>query len=258
MVKYVIQTWTLKVCNRPSDNFWGLGDIIRGTIKMFQLSKKYNFELIVDTQLHPLSQFLKSTPHQFSDLIKKNKNNIYFIQTPEQYLFTPENKNMDVFAFFTNDKFKDTITEECKDFIKKILTPNNEFLDYILEKISTIPFNSYNVLHYRLGDDGLVKNLKNKNISKYLDHIKKNKNSGDIMVSDSIELKNYIKEKIDIFMFDINISHIGCSTNLKETLLEFFVIINAKKIKTYSVYPWTSGFVTIANEIFDVPLVKLS
>jgi hypothetical protein len=261
MVKYVIHTLTIKASNRSSDHFWGLGDIIRGTIKLYQLSKKYNFKLIVDKQHHPLSNYLINNEHQFSQIIKSYRNNIPIVGEPENYILNSTKKSIDVLIFFTNDKFNDPITEDCKDFIKHNFTPNTDFLNYIIEKTNTIPFKEYTILHYRLGDDELVKNIKNKklNNNSFVDHINKNKTKYEnyILVSDSLNLKKIVRGSTDIFMFDSIVAHMGCSTDLKDTLFEFFIITNAKKIKTYSVYPWTSGFVKIANDIFDVPLEKM-
>ena len=262
MVKYVIQALTSKASNYTADNFWGFGDIIRGTIKLYQLSKKYKFELIVDKQHHPLSKYLINNENQFSQIVKLNKNKILFTDESENFILK-NNKSSDVLMFFTNDKFNDPITQDCKDFIKQNFTPNPDFLDYIIEQIGHIPFKDYNILHYRLGDEELVKNIKNKkiNTNRYIAHINKNKTTteegNDILVSDSLDLKKIAKQNTNIFMFDTKLSHIGCSNDLRDTLFEFFMITNAKKIKTYSVYPWTSGFVKIANDIFDVPLEKM-
>jgi hypothetical protein len=186
-----------------------------------------------------------------------------FTNESEKFIIHNKKKSVDVLIFFTNDKFNDPITEACKDFIKHNFTPNNDFLDYIIEKINRIPFKEYSILHYRLGDDELVKNIKNKklNINSFVDHINKTKNKTKdenyILVSDSLNLKKITRRSTDVFMFDSIVAHMGCSKDLKDTLFEFFIITNAKKIKTYSVYPWTSGFVKIANDIFDVPLEKM-
>ena len=202
MVKYVIQALTLKVSNRTDDHFWGFGDIIRGTIKLYQLSKKYNFELIIDKQHHPLSKYLLNKEHEFSQIVESNKNNIPFTSESENFILKNINKPIDVLIFFTNDKFTDPITPDCKEFIKQNFTPNIDFLDYIIEKIGHIPFKDYNILHYRLGDEELVKNIKNKKINprRYIDHINKNKTItegvNDILVSDSLDLKKIAKQKI--------------------------------------------------------------
>jgi hypothetical protein len=272
MVKYVIQTFILKACNRTSDNFWGLGDMIRGTIQLYQLSKKYNFELIVDTQLHPISNFLINKEHPFKDLIQNNKNKISFIEESEKYILLHRKKNnpMTTLSFFTNDKFNSPITEDCKEFIKSLFIPNSEFMKYILNHVEKIPYVSYSILHFRLGDSELVINNKNNtnNIKEFNNRLQsiiktvQNQQNIDnklILFSDSLKLKNIVKTNSDVFMFDFKPSHIGCSNSndIRDTLVEFFIIINSKSIKTYSIYPWTSGFVKIINDIFNVPLETL-
>ncbi len=268
MVKYVIQTLVLKACNRDDSNFWGLGDIIRGTIRLYQLSKKYNFVLIVDTQLHPISNFLINKNHHFEDLIQRNKDKIHFVEDSEKYILSNRisSNKIDVLSFFTNDKFNDPITPDCQEFIKSLFIPNKEFISYVLNQVKKIPYSCYSILHFRLGDAELVNNNPNNKefnnkIQSIIKTIKneKNKDNKLILFSDSIKLKNTIKNESDIFMFDFKPSHIGCSNSndIRDTLVEFFIIVNSRKIKTYSIYSWTSGFVKIINDIFNVPLETL-
>ena len=117
--KTVIQVFTQSVNNLKTDdvnNFWGIGDIIRGTIALFQLSKKHNFRLIVDIQLHPISQYFKYNTHEYSEFIRKNKNNVSFIY-PDQVENHILNSNDNIVYFLTNDFFHEEITNECKEFI---------------------------------------------------------------------------------------------------------------------------------------------
>jgi hypothetical protein len=263
VVKYVIQTLILKACNRPENDFWGLGDIIRGTIQLYQLSKKYNFELIVDKQHHPISNYLINRYHQFSDVITSYKNKVAFVDIDqcEKFILKYSKNPSAGLIFFTNDFFHGPITEDCKAFIKYHFTPNNDFLDYINEKINSLPFKEYNILHYRLGDNVLIKNMQNKkiNINSIISNINKyhNEEENTILISDSMDLKKRAKKETNIFMFDSVLAHMGCSNDIKDTLFEFFLITNSKKIKTFSVYWWTSGFVKISNDIFDVPLERI-
>ena len=48
-MKTIIQVWTHKVCNLTTTDdyaFWGIGDMIRGTIKLYQLCKRLNYKFI--------------------------------------------------------------------------------------------------------------------------------------------------------------------------------------------------------------------
>uniref|UniRef100_A0A6C0DFT3 Uncharacterized protein n=1 Tax=viral metagenome TaxID=1070528 RepID=A0A6C0DFT3_9ZZZZ len=262
MNKTIILAWTHKTSNLETtdiENFWGLGDIIRGTIKMYFLSKKMNFNLIVDIQNHPISQFLKIQTHEYSNLILENKNNIEFIfpGNVETYI---NNNNRNILFFFTNDHYTQDITNDCKDFIKNLLTPNDEFKIFFDNKIKELPFKIFNIIHFRLGDGEMVRN---ENISMSLfdinyNNLINNHDENDVLISDSIHFKKYIKDKIDIFMFDTKVGHFGFHKDdklLKDTLFEFFIISKATKIKSFSVYSWKSGFVKIISEIYNIPIV---
>ena len=62
---------------------------------------------------------------------------------------------------------------------------------------------------------------------------------------------------INIFKFNNEIAHIGRSGDIEaimNTLFEFIVLTRANSIKSYTIYRWVSGFVNIANYIYDIPL----
>ena len=143
--------------------------------------------------------------------------------------------------------------------MKKILTPNSDLKDFISKTLQNIPDN-YNIIHYRLGDEELVRNKSNNNINKYIEHFKNNIEKNDVLLSDSSFFKNVIKNlECNTIMLDVIPKHIGYNIDesLKDTLLEFFLISKAVKIKTYTVYQWTSGFVKWISKIYDIPLTKI-
>lgn len=261
MTKTVILVWTQDCynCKRTStDNYWGLGDLIRGTIKLFQLSKRMQFNLIVNTILHPISIHLKTPSSEYDELIMNNKHNIEFVfpGNVETHITTSQ---QDILYFLTNDFCDEkNITEECKDFIKTILTPNNELL-HLLDNHYTAP---YNILHMRFGDKFIVdKDIIDDN---FIESLKKQiiNNIDCIFVCDSYIVKNRLKhdgffQTNNISFIDVDGGHIGYEQNnekIKNTLLEFFIVSKANTIKTYNVYPWISGFVFWTAKLYDIPL----
>uniref|UniRef100_A0A6C0JIW6 Uncharacterized protein n=1 Tax=viral metagenome TaxID=1070528 RepID=A0A6C0JIW6_9ZZZZ len=263
-MKTVILAWTHKVCNlvtTETDNFWGLGDTIRGTIHLFQLSKKMGFRLIVDIQLHNVSHYLKQHTHEFDRFVLENKNKIPFISDVEQYI---ESSSDDVLIFLTNgsQRLREPISEECKLFIKEILCPNEEFDKHIRTKMERLPSpHNYSVLHYRLNDIEMINIDNNKAIyDKYLENLLSNVEEDSILISTSKKFKDFVKTKNSVFMFDIDIGHLGYAAHkdiIKDTLYEFFLLSRARLIKTHSVYRWLSGFASVANQIYDVPLQRI-
>lgn len=260
-MKTIILVWTYNASNIKTDKdygYWGIGDLLRGAIKMFQLSKKLDFKLIMDIQLHPLSKYLKKQDHDYESLILENKDNIPFIFPDNVENYILENEDKDVLFFITNDLYKEPITEECKSFIKNLLTMNEDFSCYFEERKKEIKMDTYNILHFRLGDREILEK-NNRTYDNEFSILKNKLEKNDILMSDSLQFKKYVKENYsDIFIFDTNICHLGYCVELnsiKETLFEFFIITQSKKIKPYSIYHWTSGFIKIANEIYEVEII---
>jgi len=256
-MKTIIQVWTHKCINTPG-SFWGIGDILRGTLKVYQLCKKYNYTFIVDIQLHNLSNYLVNHPHEYSNIIKDNADKIEFVYGDEleKYL---TNHNSEIIYFFTNAHCDENLDSDTKYFIKNILTPNAVCKETFSNKFCQIPEN-FNILHYRLGDEEIVSNYSFTD-SGMIDHLIKHKEDNDILISDSRTFKCMAKQvkNINLLIFDLELRHIGFESreSLMDTMFEFFLITKSKKIKTYSKYGWVSGFVFWIHKIYDIPLTRI-
>ena len=133
-----------------------------------------------------------------------------------------------------------------------------------------IPYDEYSVLHYRLGDiyafkcSACVKGKHDdedfpKVFEDLNEHIKSHLKGNDILLSDSAEFRQHVKRKWGnkLFIYDHPITHVRYKDKLEETrntLIEFFMMTKANSIHSYTVYKWISGFVLIANKVYDVPL----
>lgn len=236
--------------------YWGLGDIIRGMITTYLISKKLYCDYIIDIQLHPISKFLKNNDHTYSQLIYDNKDSIFFQQNPEEYI---KNHDSNIIFFNTNVDTNYIITDDCKNYIKNIFTPNNELYEYIRYYMNNIPYNPYNILHYRLGDSDIVDNHEI-DMRIFIDNFLMNKEDNDVLISDSNKFKKLMREKNNVHTFDFEIGHIGVEKDnlkIKNTLCEFFIMSKAQKIKTYSTYDHISTFVLSSSKIYDIKLINL-
>lgn len=263
-MKTFILVWTQKPCNLAVDdtnNFFGLGDLLRGAISMWQLSKKYNFHYFLDIQLHPISNYLRVIRNPYSDHVRQNANNIPFVYPDEIENFI-QNSQSDVCYLLTNAHLIGEITQECKDFIKNVLVPNDDFGKYIRDlTISKNTPSRYNILHFRLGDSLLIRNQDAIDFTNYINIMNQHKEHNDILMSDS----HHFKERVmagnhGIFLFHIHVGHLGYShhtNHIKDTLFEFFVVTKASKIKTFTNYGHISGFVHIAHCVYDIPLIRI-
>ena len=163
---------------------------------------------------------------------------------------------------FTNDFFDGPLTTDIKDFIKHLLTPTDIFQKYINEKLKKIKKKPFQIMHYRLNDDEFLNKIKNTcQYEEILTNLQKIKEPNDILISDTKSFKDLVfKNTIEIMMFDINICHLGLSTDedaIRDTLFEFFLITYSSKIKTYCKIHAMSGFVKWISAIYDIPVSKI-
>jgi hypothetical protein len=220
------------------------------------------FRFIVDIQHHPISCFLEIQKTEFSEFVFNNKNNIDYVcyGAVEEYI---NQTNKDVLLILTNDFFNGTISNDCKNFIKNILNPSKEYKKYIDYQITKIPFEKYNILHYRLNDD----EFKNIGVGKNIDYlnnmtisVNKNKEKNDILITDSLSFKEHVFLNSDIFLFDTKLCHLGLSKDfyaIRDTLFELFLISKSSKIKTYCKIHAVSGFVKWISLVYDIPIITL-
>jgi hypothetical protein len=263
-MKTVIQVWTHNCCNMPQtdhSNYWGIGDVLRGTIQLFLLSKKLGFNYYVDFSLHPISQHLMPTENPFAELIQQNRYSIYMVPAHCSVEMHINSLSEGVHHFFTNAHITEPLDYTTKAFLKQILRPNKSMQEAITKSSQLRP---YEVMHFRLGDTELVNGQNN--TSRYtsmqiLDLIKKNLSDNDILISDSMSLKMNQEVQNEVYVLQTTPVHLGRATDpesIKDTLVDFFLLTGATRIKTYSCYEWTSGFVYWAHQIYDVPLIKMN
>jgi len=243
--------------------YFGLGDLMRSTIKLYELSKIMNFRLVVDLQLHPISSFLEIQKTEHSDFVLQNKNNIDYVcyGAVEDYI---NESNTDILLILTNDFFNGVVTNDCKAFMKNILKPTSEYQEYINFQLSKLPFPNYNIIHYRLNDD----EFKNGSVGKNIEYLNSmvyslniNKECNDVLLTDSISFKEHSFLNSDVYIFDTKVCHLGLSKDyhaIRDTLFELFLITRSSKIKTYCKIHNVSGFVKWISEIYDIPIQILS
>ena len=253
------------------DTMVGLGDCLRGTLTLYRLSKVYGFNLIVDIRHHPISNFFIINKHNYEDIIDKNIEDLKFFYVTQNLQNYLENiiKTEDIIYLHTNAIFNmneitnaiNILTNDEKEFMKNILKPNDNFNNYIENKIINLP-KKFNIIHFRIGDTKSFNNngLTQEELENYENIFKKYYEENDVLISDNIIFKNYIKSKYNIIVYDVNIGHLGNTNNLEEihgTLFDFILQSKSSKIKTFSNYFWISGFVQWNSNIFDIPLISM-
>jgi len=276
MSKTIIMVW-IKTDSGTHPNgsikSYGLGDLLRGTIYLHQMSVRHGFKLIVDLSMNPISKHLIVHKHEHEQYVNANIKKTHIVNCHERNKFDVIYKasliNPEPLLICTNMFCDEHLSVECKQFMKTLLTPNEQFSTYLNEQNALHHISTpYSIMHIRLGDDEFLKNKMNaSNIAIATKIIKEHAVPSDILITDSFRLKEYLKStQAEIAMFNTCPLHLGelatmfhdnIAKSFKETLYEFFVLGNASSIKTHSVYEWVSGFVKFASVIHDVPLIDL-
>ena len=232
---------------------------------MYESCRRLGYRYILDIANHPIGNFFEIIDHPYSAIINTNKDNInleifHSSNLIDNYIITnlKDKKYIYFMAHCGLYVYNTPLSEECKNYIKKILTPKMEFLNFINKNM---PVSPYNIIHYRLGDEALLRENKS-NIDIAYTSIQHHGEPGDILLSDSTYFKDYIKINLpDKFtILNTKQGHIGRCTDMaiiRDTLFEFIVATRANRIKTYSIYSWISGFVHIISYIYDIPIISL-
>ena len=263
-------------------NVSGLGDFIRSCFFMLQFCRKYKFQLEI-LILHPIANFLENVKD--FNYIKKVE---MFIQSNiDEFNFDNNNTRLSSVALqdFINYLNKLPITDNSvfsynifcpyeliipsfRNYMQLLFEPNSEMRTYINNTITSMGFEkgSYNLIHVRSGD----KYLKNESkifdigyISKLMTEIQNilnnNKQTKYLLIADNNEIKYLLCEKFSQFKtIYTDITHLGEGVTLekeqvKNTLLDFYLISNAISIHSFTVYIHGTGFSYWCSLIYDIP-----
>jgi len=245
----------------------GFGDVLKGTVSLYKITKEYEYTFYLDLTQHPISDYISQTiPDNLINL--DDTVHEYFNLPDHNNLITQVNKTMyinDIGLFQTNCNIStlNDLNINDKKNLQNMIKPNNYLQNKINEIKNNFNLNNYSVLHIRTGDDNMNKSINSKSkisIEKTLGQINLPENI--LLLSDSHELKKYLSRKYKYKIINSEIIHLGYlnSNNKKlgieSTLIDFFLISGSNKIYSLSVYDWNSGFSTMAGELYSIPIEK--
>ena len=278
MSKTVIMLWSKTDSGtHPNGSIksYGLGDLLRGTIYLHQMSVRYGFNLVVDLSMHPISKHLIVNEHAHAQYVNANMHKTCIVNAYEttkfEVIYKASLRANEPLLICTNMFCSEPLSVNCKQFMKTLLTPNEALANYMSQQNTAYELSvPYSIVHIRLGDDEFFENkpVNNSNANDAVAVLKQHAGPRDILLSNSHRFKEQLKSLhgITIAMFNTRPLHLGelstmfhnnVADSFKETLYEFFVLVHASTIKTYSVYDWVSGFVKFAGLIHDVPVIDL-
>jgi len=265
----------------------GFGDFIRGSYFMLQFSEKNNINIDFHIYDNVIKQFLQffikknNINHIIANDIYKNTDiNVHFTNINDiiDYKLNTENDNnfinyLNNCKNYSNNIYINTINFPTHNISKKHL----DFMKYMLEPTDTIKieinkilkeldlnFKNYITYHIRLGDEYLENqknNIKTNIIYKLLNNIVINNENKYLIVSDSISIKKFIKNKYPNVRYLMNEYKHSINSNIddiKNTLIDFYLMSFSKSIISYSIYPHGSGFSKWCAITYEIPYICYS
>jgi len=200
---------------------------------------------------------------------------IYNKSTIHEFIFYLNNlkkHNNSLFIYTILFPYK-PILHECKIYMRQILEPTEEMKQYIQTTLNQCNLikNNYLVIHVRCGDEYLIQNKQNINanyLKKITDEISllfqlssilKKTHVPFLLLSDSILVKNHVIQNFPTMktLFH-NIIHIGEGNvkerdEIKNTLLEFYLMSFSTTIYSFTCYQHGSGFSYWCAQTYDIP-----
>jgi hypothetical protein len=282
-LKKIVNVYQLQYINHKSP---GIGDFLRGSFCFIQVARLLNLEFEIDISNHPISKYIKNS----SNINNINYNNILFYMevnrnpklTDYDYEKSITNLNIDflentiqwfnsqnceIFYFFSNAfPCFNQFTQIDKNIINLKLQPNEFMEKYIDTTLNELKLSKkgYGIIHIRAGDE-YISGIKT--IDKiFLDKIKGIINKIIIperrylIISDSCQLKEYLKIYQNFYISKKNIEHLGGEAininnteGIMNTMLEYYLMSYSNAIISMSVYQHISGFSKYCGVLNNIP-----
>lgn len=244
----------------------GLADFLRGTIALYNLSKQYGYTLKIN-RTHPIFRYLKGDDQE-TDLSET----IEFLP-PMSYeeiglqlnrLFS-SNKSFQVMtnSFYTHHTVNwGEITEECRQFLKHLLSPSSILLDHIHRTFGSFINQSFNAIHIRTDDYNIHQHhFDETKLNDFLNPIRnqvKSDPNSYLVITDCSVLGNRLQKELGVLYVDTKKIHLGDlihqdETSILDTLADFFMLSRAKEIY----YVNDSGFSRIVSIVYNIQYIRL-
>lgn len=249
----------------------GLGDFLRGSLAVYQMCHRYSVRAEIDFSHHPIGDYL--VPSHTVDMTKfeiieaRNIGNYTIGDLRDliarRYRFSYLARNANNICVYTNVFPKFPISVDIKQSIQRALIPTQQLQDLIPQYEQ-----EYEVIHIRSGDliafgtcyDYTVNLNKDSLIASIIETVKtivENSSCPVLIMSDSLELKTILTDLCGTVKTETIPSHVSHeNVNVVDTLIDYFTLVKARKIHSFSVHDWGSGFSETVNWIYDVPIEK--
>jgi hypothetical protein len=252
----------------------GLGDFLRGTVRLYKCSEIYNYNVFIDKNIHPFFSFFEDHENYINDgsrndIIELMGDNQNFQKKLEELFEKNEKFSILTTLFYTKNENGiytnyGKIPENIQNKLKNLLVPNKIVKDKLEDVFKNIyklnKEEKYKVIHIRTGDKYLVNNETYNNHDDYIKNLllkillfikNDDTNYKYILISDSKEFALDITKFLPrILYWDNKKTHIGYLNNedgLLDTIIDFITLSKSEEIVSNG-----SGFSEIVSEIYNI------
>ena len=260
-IQKIINVYQLQYKN---GNIFGFGDFIRGCFCLLQLCKKLGLQFDIDVSNHPISNYFEGHVKKGSILYNK----IYkFDDSPyccKTFMRSLQRVHSETYYTCINMFPMFEIKQSEIDLIREKLQPNAEMKRDIEQEMIELQLSSkqFSVIHIRSGDQFL---LQGGNINEswsgkmfsLLTPILENKSTTFLILSDNNQLKLLFKKYTNCIVQIKPITHLGIGNmnneNIKNTMMDFYLMSQSKEIYSISTYGHGTGFSKWSSVLNNIP-----
>jgi hypothetical protein len=245
---------------KRNEMIFGLGDYLYGVMHLVQLNRRnrHRKSILIDYSGSSIAPFLKVQK------TVENDDPVYFFHDAKDKKLIREK------VVFTNKRPKFAPSVEERDFVlRKAIPLNGETLNELNSLYAELNVSEgrYTCIHVRIGDSEMLGTDQSSSVD--IDLVKEKikgivKNFEPrrkyLVISDSKKLRqSLVSSGLNVVLGEA--AHTGYGTEggaVRQTLLEFFLLLNSEKIIQISKNSWGSGFSETAAILGDVPINKVN
>ena len=259
----------------------GLGDKMKSLLCLYQYCRLYNCNLIVDASTNVLSKYFANMnptrkPKNPDDALPENLHVLeVFAGGTEGFISSmntlwENNDEVCLYTFFNDMAKIKEFEDEDIEFVKHIFEPSDLIKREIEIKKQKLPEN-YGIRHYRFDDQVFNVDVTENDplFMKWFDELKESYKATDVLLSNSPNFKDYARRHIGISTMECDdgkecqVQHTGINSTvntddnndkIKNSILEFALIRDAKYIISKTAYSWCSGFIHWPALVYGIPL----
>lgn len=251
----------------------GMGDFIRGSLTIAKICREKGYTFDIDYSNAGIANYMMNA-RQRPDIqtdpasIVEAEDKVFGFDELATVIESNINRQESGILLLgtCNPHITKPIDADIREFVRDSFLPN----DTMKESIRAIKQNllgdastPYTLIHARIGDHVLVDNGKvgvdeyeavRQKINAQLQQLPTKRPI--LVISDDVNFRNYLHDKDGYILVPTRPKHTKDDDDLKDTMIDFFMLCGASEIVQHSNYRWGSGFSDRASDLYNIPIFK--